>query len=117
MNAISKLITLNVDHNINKPEGVFASRFAIETGYSKVTGIAVINTGTHKKFDFGLNDHNNNTRLDLVDISFWSPNQMAADKLIPVDIPVSGNFLQVLTSVRTSLPSKIGYQVIAKIEK
>lgn len=117
MEQQKKIVTLNPSYDANQGIGSYPSDFPMEDGYKRATGIAIVNTGAHTKFDVGVNDHNNNIKLDPTDISFWAPGQNGDQKFIPIDIPLSGNKLKVMTSVRVSEANAIGYQVILQIEK
>lgn len=113
----TKILTINVDFNANQGVGVYNTKFPMESGYNKATGIAVIQTGVHAKFDIGVNDHGNNTKLDPAHISFWAPGVNGDQKFIPIDIELSNNHLILITNVRVSEANAIGYQVVLRIEK
>ena len=112
-----RIMVLDVTIPADTDPTVLPKDFPIEKGFNLITGICLINFGTHTKYNFSFSDHANNTRIYPADQSLFHPGNNGSEKFMPVTIPVTSTSMTVNTTIREKINQAISYQVVLQVEK
>lgn len=110
--------TINIEYPANAAISSQSEEFTFDPGYSRITGVSVINTGNHTQFNVGINDNDNNIKVDPIAHEFFAQNS-ADGRMLAVDIPLEGaKLINVRTGIRAVNASEaLKYQLIIRLEK